>query len=558
MIAAKGMELAQILRSCLSNHPNAPPALLVGGRGPPTLHDLCIRTAAIYATTSLYEFHRQKIHSLEILGEAGLGGPVGGPPPLDPQSMDVYVQESMWEAVFPLLDQHFFQLVPGHLYEQFLDHVLCALEVAGHYDYVGKQLMQYIILFFPKHTRRFRAQRYVDRVLMPTISCLIKCSQIEELYLEKADSPAITTYLLAHILKFMNRLRVLALPKQCDDDVASIVGINCPKLESVVLTGTAITNVGLSWLLCCRKLHTIIMQGFFQGVSPKGVALLLNGLPGLRHVIYDVMSDVLTYIDFNTCEAVFPQFGLKTMLFHSMELLSSNHLELVTKLCPQIEWLSLDSALFYNLEGLGLLPRMRLLRLNYKSRPVDQTVVDFVSLNGRNIVTLHLLEVKDLSLEDLYLTIGQCLNLETLVLCDCSVKPDWDQPVRYNRQSPLSTSVDHLQLFSLQILPGQLVNFIALFRDLQILETDRCELDLNQIKCVLLDQNELHTFRCTQWSHTSAQNLTNLQMAFRNCKLQMDRQEFAFEEDFNQTMAATLLSEYAGFSPLVNFDTIST
>lgn len=261
MIAAKGMELAQILRSCLSNHPNAPPALLVGGRGPPTLHDLCIRTAAIYATTSLYEFHRQKIHSLEILGEAGLGGPVGGPPPLDPQSMDVYVQESMWEAVFPLLDQHFFQLVPGHLYEQFLDHVLCALEVAGHYDYVGKQLMQYIILFFPKHTRRFRAQRYVDRVLMPTISCLIKCSQIEELYLEKADSPAITTYLLAHILKFMNRLRVLALPKQCDDDVASIVGINCPKLESVVLTGTAITNVGLSWLLCCRKLHTIIMQG---------------------------------------------------------------------------------------------------------------------------------------------------------------------------------------------------------------------------------------------------------------------------------------------------------
>lgn len=95
---------------------------------------------------------------------------------------------------------------------------------------------------------------------MPTILCL-KCTNIEELYLEKADSPAITTYLLVHILKFMNNVRVLSLPKQCDDDVASILGINCPKLESLILTGTNVTNNGLSWLLCCRNLHTIIMQG---------------------------------------------------------------------------------------------------------------------------------------------------------------------------------------------------------------------------------------------------------------------------------------------------------
>jgi hypothetical protein len=52
-------------------------------------------------------------------------------------------------------------LVPFHLYECFLDNVLCALEVAGHYDHVGKQLMQYITLFFPKHIKRFRAQAYV-------------------------------------------------------------------------------------------------------------------------------------------------------------------------------------------------------------------------------------------------------------------------------------------------------------------------------------------------------------------------------------------------------------
>ena len=76
------------------------------------------------------------------------------------------------------------------------------------------------------------------------------------------------------------------------------------------------------------------------------------------------MSDVLTYIDFNTSDQILPVFGLKTVLFHSMELLSSNHLELVTKLCPKVEWLSLDSALFYNLEGLGHLPNLSLLRFD--------------------------------------------------------------------------------------------------------------------------------------------------------------------------------------------------
>ena len=98
------------------------------------------------------------------------------------------------------------------------------------------------------------------------------------------------------------------------------------------------------------------------------MALLLNGLRSLRHVVYDVMSDVLTYIDFNTSDLILPKLELRTVLFHSMELLSSNHLELVSKLCPHVEWLSLDSALFYNLEGLSRMPQLRLLRLNYKGR----------------------------------------------------------------------------------------------------------------------------------------------------------------------------------------------
>ena len=146
------------------------------------------------------------------------------------------------------------------------------------FSYTGKNLMQYVILFFPPQSmRRFKARRcYKDRVLMPTICCLHKCVNLEELYLEKADSSGITSYLLAHILKFLIRLRVLALPKQCDDDVASVIGLNCPKLECIILTGTSVTNQGLSWLLCCRQLHTVIMPGFLQGKRNSNILLKLH------------------------------------------------------------------------------------------------------------------------------------------------------------------------------------------------------------------------------------------------------------------------------------------
>lgn len=70
----------------------------------------------------------------------------------------------MWEEAFPLLDQHFFQLVPAHLYEQFLDDVLRALQFASSFDQTGQQLTQYIILFFPREMKRYRAQKYMDKV----------------------------------------------------------------------------------------------------------------------------------------------------------------------------------------------------------------------------------------------------------------------------------------------------------------------------------------------------------------------------------------------------------
>ena len=48
-------------------------------------------------------------------------------------------------------------------------------------------------------------------------------------------------------------------------------------------------------------------------------------------------------------------------------------------------------------------------------------------------------------------------------------------------------SIDHLQLFGLQWqgLAMQWVDFVSLFRDLHILEMDRCNLEIDQVRSSL-------------------------------------------------------------------------
>ena len=112
---------------------------------------------------------------------------------------------------------------------------------------------------------------------------------------------------------------------------------------------------------------------------------------------------------------------LRTVLFNSMELLGSNHMELITKVCPKIEWLSLDSALTYNLEGLGRFNNLRFLKLNYKGRSIDGSVVNFFNANSSSLQHLHLIDIRDLTKADLLRTVGRCYSLETLVLEECSL-----------------------------------------------------------------------------------------------------------------------------------------
>ncbi len=46
-----------------------------------------------------------------------------------------------------------------------------------------------------------------------------------------------------------------------------------------------------------------------------------------------------------------------------------------------------------------------------------------------------------------------------------------------------------------------------------------------------MDQPLLHTLRCAYWTHSSTQSLAELQMYFRNCHFQLNKQAFFYDED---------------------------
>ena len=88
-------------------------------------------------------------------------------------------------------------------------------------------------------------------------------------------------------------------------------------------------------------------------------------------------------------------------------------------------------------------------------RPIDDTVIDFFRISCGQLTTLQFFDVKEITLEDLRMTVGQCPQLEVLVFQECSIVPDWRSHSLGNHIKVISCSVDHLQMFGLQILPSQ-------------------------------------------------------------------------------------------------------
>ena len=380
--------------------------------------------------------------------------------------------------------------------------------------------------------------------------------------MEKADQSVITQGILCHILKYLRRLKALALPKQCNDSVIAVVGQNCPNLESIVLNNTGVSNTGIAWLLCCRHLHTVIMLK--TEVSPPGAALLLHGLPYLSVLLYDSIADTLWYCSVNA--AVSPKFNLKTVAFGATDLLSPGHLELLSQMCPAVEWLSLNSAFTYTVQTLGFLPSLTLLSVNFRGESFDNHFEDFLQRNGMTIKCLHLVEVSDIDWVGFEKLFINCPLLESLVLYECSfARLELAEHVCLFRKNIKLSRLKNLQIFRTPLRTHQLEHLTSILPDLNRIEIDHLDWDIEKIRRLLISQENLNILRVINWwpnnhgaglvtdQSTSSRNNRcvnlKLQLEFPSRIVQLDGQ-FTGTAPYLRGSPQFLLAEYGDLSPL--------
>lgn len=303
-------------------------------------------------------------------------------------------------------------------------------------------------------------------------------------------------------------------------------------------------------------------------VSPPGAALLLHGLPSLSVLLYDSIADTLWYCSVNT--AVSPKFALKTVAFGATDLLTPGHLELLSQMCPGVEWLSLNSAFTYSVQTLGFLPKLTLLSVNFRGGSLDVHFEDFLRRNGMTIRCLQLVEAHDMDLTRFEKLLIFCPALESLVLYECSFERFENfEHVCELRRSPVKIQLKNLQVFRTPLMTPQLEHLISILPNLKRLELGNLDWDAEQIRLFLMRNEHVEVFRVLTWRpnglgagpmpasllSASAKNIRSLnhglQLEFSSRVVQLDG-NYTNTAPFQRGSPQFLLAEYGELSPLLD------
>lgn len=324
-------------------------------------------------------------------------------------------------------------------------------------------------------------------------------------------------------------------------------------------------KTGIAWLLCCRRLHTVIMLK--TEVSPPGAALLLHGLPSLSVLLYDSIADTLWYCSVNA--AVSPKFALKTVAFGATDLLTPGHLELLSQMCPGVEWLSLNSAFTYSVQTLGFLPKLTLLSVNFRGGSLDIHFEDFLRRNGMTIRCLQLVEAQDMDWTRFEKLLIFCPNLESLVLYECSFERfELFEHVCELRRISGKSQLKNFQIFRTPLMTPQLEHLVSILPNLNRLELGNLDWDAEQIRLFLMRNKHLETFRVLTWRPNGVGTAMAHSLLWGNPKnirclnhtLQLEYPYRVVQLDGNFTNTAPfqrgspqfLLAEYGELSPLLD------
>lgn len=307
-------------------------------------------------------------------------------------------------------------------------------------------------------------------------------------------------------------------------------------------------------------------------VSPPGAALLLHGLPSLTVLLYDSMADTLWYCSVNA--AVSPKFNLKTVAFGATDLLTPGHLELLSTMCPGVQWLSLNSAFTYSVQTLGYLPTLTLLSVNFRGGLLDVHFEYFLRRNGSVIKCLQLVEALDLDWSRFEKLLCHCPDLESLVLDQCSFERfeliEHICELRRTANSGSKSQLKNLQIFRTPLMTPQLEHLVSILSpSLRRLELGNLDWDAEQIRAFLIRHENLTTFRVLNWrpnglgagsmsasamletSRTIRCLNTRLQLEFPTRIIQLDG-HFSNTAPFQRGSPQFLLSQYGDLSPLLD------
>lgn len=252
----------------------------------------------------------------------------------------------------------------------------------------------------------------------------------------------------------LKNLTVLIIGSVVNDDILSVLGINCPLLQifdSRDDTGNMVSDLGIAYLSQCRKLQQVYFSTYADaydtdseqlGFSGQGVALLLL-LPEIKNVTCSeyLLRDALLFL----YRAGYHRqtVRVRCMLLNHVEV-SHLTIQILPILCPELEMVALrvDSGEEWGLgNSLSSLVNLRMLIMTVESgvKLKDILITGYGHQLSFLFITAYILDG-----EDILLLSDSCRQLKTFVLRMYSF--GFDGRTISDLKEPLFPSVEKLEL----------------------------------------------------------------------------------------------------------------
>lgn len=256
----------------------------------------------------------------------------------------------------------------------------------------------------------FLASIYLKSYLIPGLTHLILTSDSE---------PEIIMFLRElQSLKYL-AFNSFSLPIGELNNIVRCIAQNCISIEELDFSNTDLdlnddTMDLLSGLRSLRGVHL----SYHASVSLTGIETLLSSCSRIENINHvgnqNVIAEVLELLASNK------KYYGEVLRLKTCNIVSMRQLELVIRMCPLVENVSVDRYSGHNdlilLTGLPNLRELKLIEHNF----YDDRVKDLLTLIGCNLVHLELSQVEQIDLKALRHISQVCPNLKSLTLYRCT------------------------------------------------------------------------------------------------------------------------------------------